>query len=109
VIGALTATAGGAGMLLGPLLLSAGLEGRRYLGTVAAAAVVMHSTRIIGYTAGGLVDAAMLRQSAVLAVAVVVGNLCGDAIRGLLSGRTQRVIELGAPVVSVALAIGAMF
>ena len=105
VVGGLTATAGGAGLLAGPLLLAAGLSGTAYLATMALAAVGMHCFRLIGYAAGGLYDRGMLVQAAALAVALVAGNLLGDVVRRRLGATTQRAIELAMPVVALVLAL----
>jgi uncharacterized membrane protein YfcA len=105
VIGALAGSAGGAGFLIGPIVLAAGLSGRAYLGTVAVSAVAMHVARIAGYGAGGLLTSEILGYAAVLAPALLVGNLVGDRVRGVIPELWQRRIELGMPAVCVALAL----
>jgi uncharacterized protein len=104
-IGVLTGTAGGAALLMGPLLLAAGLSGHRYLATMALASVGMHAFRLVGYGAGGLYDAAMVAHAAGLAVALIVGNLIGDAVRVRLGSRVLRGLELATPVVALGLAL----
>ena len=108
VIGVLAGSAGGAGFLVGPIVLAAGLIGRPYLGTVAVAAVAMHVGRIIGYGAGGLLTTEIVRLAAVLAPALLIGNLLGNHLRDFIPEAWQRRIELGAPVVCVALAIAGL-
>jgi uncharacterized membrane protein YfcA len=105
VVGVLAGGAGGAGFLVGPIVLAAGLAGRRYLATVAVSAVAMHVARIAGYGAGGLMTAEVLRIAAVLTPALLVGNLLGNALRDRIPEVWQRRIEIGAPVVCVVLAL----
>ena len=105
VIGVLAGSAGGAGFLVGPIVLAAGLEGRRYLATVAVAAVAMHVARITGYGAGGLMTPQVLRLAALLAPALLVGNLLGNRVRDRIPELWHRRIELGAPAVCVGLAL----
>lgn len=104
-IGAAAATSGGAGLLVSPLLLSAGLTGTAYIATAAAASASMHAGRIVAYGAGGLVTAASLSASAVLAAALFGGNLLGERARRLLTAELSRRIELGALLACVALAV----
>lgn len=106
VVGVLAGSAGGAGFLIGPLVLAAGLTGRRYLGTVAVSAVAMHVARIVGYGAGGLVTEDVAWIAALLAPALLVGNLVGDRLRNRIPDVWHARIEIAAPVVCVALAIG---
>jgi uncharacterized membrane protein YfcA len=108
VIGILAGSAGGAGFLIGPIVLAAGLAGRRYLATVAVAAVAMHIARIIGYGAGGLVTTEVLRIAAVLVPALLIGNLLGNRLRDHIPDAWHRRIELGAPVVCVGLALAGL-
>jgi hypothetical protein len=105
VIGAAAATSGGAGLLVGPLLLTSGLTGAAYLGTVAAAAVAMHVGRIAAYGAGGLVTADRLELAAVLAAAILAGNAGGERVRRRLDPARAARLELGVLLVCVALAV----
>jgi uncharacterized protein len=104
-VGALTATAGGAGVLVAPLLLASGVEGDRYLATMAFIAAAMHVGRIVGYGAGGLIDGGMVAVAAALAVALVAGNLLGQAVRGKLDPAARRRVEYATLVVCAALAM----
>ncbi len=108
VIGVLAGSAGGAGFLVGPVVLAAGVVGRRYLATTAVSAVAMHVARIIGYGAGGLMTTDVLQMAAVLAPALVIGNLLGNHVRDWIPDAWQRRVELGAPVVCVALALAGL-
>jgi uncharacterized protein len=104
-VGVLAGSAGGAGFLMGPIVLATGLVGRRYLGTIAVGAVAMHVARIAGYGAGGLVTGEVLRLAAVLTPALLLGNLAGDRLRDRIPARWQRRIEVAAPVACVVLAV----
>ncbi|MCY0988680.1 sulfite exporter TauE/SafE family protein [Nannocystis sp. ILAH1] len=104
-IGAMAATTGGAGLALGAVLQSAGLTGAAYVATAAAAAVAMHVGRIAAYGLGGLVTGETMVPSAVLAVAILAGNLAGGCFRKRLSARAGARIELGVLFACVALAL----
>jgi len=105
VAGALTATTGGGGLVAAPLLLATGLSGEAYVATAAGTAVCMHVGRILAYGAGGLLSGATLGTSAVLAVAILGGNLLGRRVRRALSDRTLERITWGTLVVAVSLAV----
>ncbi len=104
-IGALAATAGGAGLLTGPLFLSAGLTGVRYVGTVALAAVALHAGRLLGYGTGGLLHAEQIPSVAVLLVGLVTGNLLGRKLREQVDATLEKRVELGALTVCTVLAV----
>jgi uncharacterized membrane protein YfcA len=80
-IGAISATVGGAGLLVGPLFLSAGLTGKRFVATIAAAAVALHAGRLVAYGVGGLVTRETLFHAGVLTVSLVGGNVIGLWLR----------------------------
>ncbi len=103
VIGALTAATGGAGVLVAPLFLSAGLVGDVYIATIAASATVMHLGRIVGYGAVGLLDQAALGRALVLALAIPVGNILGKRL-ALRDRVPAGVLEHATLVACVALA-----
>lgn len=105
VVGVLAAAAGGAGFLVGPLLIALGLSGSRYIGTVAVCAVVLHAARIVGYRAGGLLTSEFLVASLALFVGLVMGNLAGKRLRGFLTPILEQRIELGALVVCTVLGL----
>jgi uncharacterized protein len=105
VIGTLTGAAGGAGVLVAPLLLSTGLSGSAYVATSAAAAVVMHFGRILGYGSEGLFTSDAVGHAAILAVAILGGNYLGKRLRPHVRESQSRWIEHGVLVVCVALAL----
>ncbi len=104
VIGALTAASGGAGVLVAPLFLSAGLAGDAYVATIAVSAVTLHAGRIIGYSAGGLLDHTALVRAALLAVAIPIGNLLGKRL-ALRERLPSGIVEHATLVACVALAV----
>jgi len=105
LVGVLAGGAGGAGFLIGPIVLAAGLSGRRYLATIATAACAMHVARIVGYGTGGLLTPDVLRLAALLTPALLLGNLLGDRTRDRIPAAWQLGIEQGAPIVCVVLAL----
>jgi hypothetical protein len=105
-IGALSATAGGAGLLVGPLLMAAGLSGKRFVATVAAAAVALHAGRVVAYGLGGMMTGETAMRAAVLTVAVMGGNQIGLWVRDrILNDERAHRLELGALVVCVGLSV----
>lgn len=102
--GAVAATSG-AGIFVSPLLLASGLRGDAFIATAAASATAIHVGRILGYGAGGLLDRETLAASAVLAVALVLGNLAGRAIRARMSEKTGERLTYATLLVAVALAL----
>jgi hypothetical protein len=105
VVGFLTATSGGAGLLVAPLLLAAGVEDDRYVATTAVAAVTMHIGRVAGYGLGGGIDREVVALAAGLAAALVVGNLLGRRLRDRIAGPRRRQLEQGTIAVCAALAL----
>lgn len=105
LVGFFAATAGGAAALLGPVMLSSGLSGRRYLAVTAVGACAMHSVRIAGYGLAGLWHASYLPMIGALAAAILVGNLLGRRLRDVVPERAGNAIEVLTPVVCAALAI----
>ncbi len=105
VIGAIGAGAGGAGVLVSPVLLSTGLRRDAYVATVAACAIVLNTSRVVGYGLGGLYHVPMLLAIVAISVALVAGNLIGKRMRQHISPALLDRIELGTPVVAIALAL----
>ncbi|MBZ0238695.1 MAG: sulfite exporter TauE/SafE family protein [Deltaproteobacteria bacterium] len=105
VVGFLAATAGGAAVLLGPIMLSSGLTGRRYLAVTAVGASAMHVVRLSGYGLAGMWSASYLPLVAGLAAAILVGNLIGRRLRDVVSEKAGNALEVATPVVCAALAI----
>lgn len=105
-VGALSASAGAGGFLAAPVLLAAGLTGPAYLATGAAGAASMHVGRLMAYGATGLLHRALLGDAALLAVAILAGNLAGDRLRGKLgpaiTGRLETVVLVGCVALALA-------
>jgi uncharacterized protein len=107
-IGAMTGTAGGAGVLLAPVLLSSGLSGAAYVGTSSVVAVVTHLGRVAAYGSVGLFSdggARILVAAATLALAIFCGNSLAERIRPRLSAHTASRIEYATLIVCVALSV----
>jgi uncharacterized protein len=107
-IGAMTGTAGGAGVLLAPVLLSSGLTGATYVGTSSVVAVVTHLGRVAAYGTAGLFangGARIALAAMTLALAIFAGNSLAERIRPRLSARTAVRIEYVTLVVCVALSV----
>lgn len=109
VIGGLAATAGGAGLLVAPLLLGLGLTSGGYLATASLLALTMHLSRLAGYALGGLVTVDRLWLAATIAVAIVLGNTVGAALRRRLPVKLVRLFEASAPAICVWIAAVALF
>lgn len=109
-IGVLTGTSGGAGVLLAPLLLSAGLTGRVFVATTSAVAVSMHIGRVIGYASLGFFSGKLALTTATVTLAIFFGNALGGRIQPKLGrmGRAQSVLEYGTLVVCVALSVAGL-
>lgn len=110
-IGAMTGTAGGAGVLLAPILLSSGLTGASYVGTSSAIAVVTHVGRLAAYGSIGLFansGARVMTFAAALAFAIFAGNSAAERIRPRLSVRTVVLLEYATLLVCVALSVTAI-
>ena len=98
-VGFLSATTGGGGFLMGPLLLSTGAKGSLYIATGASAGVAIHILRITGYSTTGLIDTSLLGQAALLALTIMLGNLLGRHIRNRMGAARMLWLEYGAPLV----------
>jgi uncharacterized protein len=105
LIGGLTGTSGGAAVLTSPLFLAAGLSGEAYVASLSASAVLMHVGRIVAYGAGGLVTTATLGYAALLALAILGGNLAGRKLRTLSDKLPARSLEYASLVVCATLAV----
>lgn len=107
-IGAFGACSGGAGLLLSPLLVSAGLEGEAFIGTTQALALALNGGRMVGYFAGGSLTASVLPLATAMLLALLVGNSVGHSIRRWLGKKQLRAIELGTMALATTLvALGA--
>ena len=105
VVGAITAGGGGAGLLVAPLLISAGLFGDRFIATSAVSSTAAHFGRLVAYGAAGLLTTTNLAWAGGLAVCITVGNVLGRGLRERLGETTTRRLEVGALVLAVALAV----
>ncbi len=105
VFGLLTGTAGGAGVLLAPLLLASGLTGASFVGTSAVVSVLTHLARLFAYGSTGLFRAEHAVPVLVLVAALLVGNALGERLRRRLSDDASRRLELVALVACVALSL----
>jgi uncharacterized protein len=108
LVGWVNATSGGAGILLSPALLAAGLSGEIYIGTTSAIATFMHAGRLLAYGVQGMVTRETLARSGVILAALIVGNLLGDRFRPRFSAEGRRKLELSTLVVCVVLAIAGL-
>jgi len=95
VIGLMTGTAGGAGVLFAPVLLSAGLTGRAFVGTSAAIALATHIGRILGYASLGLFAKDLFLPTVLVSLAIFAGNAVGERLRTKLSDRAAIKLEYG--------------
>jgi uncharacterized membrane protein YfcA len=98
-VGFLSATTGGGGFLMGPLLLSTGATGGLYIATGASAGVAIHCLRITGYSTTGLIDYSLIGQAVLIAFAIMIGNVTGRVIRLRVGAAKMLWLEYGAPVV----------
>lgn len=101
VVGFLTGTSGGAGVLVSPLLLSAGLTGRTFVGTAAVVACAIHIGRVTSYATTGLLHVDQLTPIACITVAIFAGNALGDRLRHHFTERSATQLELGTLMVCV--------
>ena len=104
-IGAVGATAGGAGVLVGPVLLSSGLSGARYVATGAVIGVTLHAGRCLAYGLGGWLDPHIASIGLALAVSITVGNAVGKRVRAWIPEGWQRRLELGTAIGLIGLAV----
>ena len=107
-VGLLSATTGGGGFLLGPLLLSAGISGGRYIAVGASAGTAIHVFRIAGYSTTGIIDFSLIYSVAVIAAAILLGNILGHKIRLHMGDARMRWLEYGAPLVCAGLALAGL-
>ncbi len=105
VVGFLTGTSGGAGVLVSPLLLSAGLTGRAFVGTSAVVACAIHVGRVTSYAKTGLLHVDQLMPIACITIAIFAGNALGDRLRRYFTERGSTRLELGTLVVCVLVSV----
>ncbi len=105
MVGTVSATTGGGGLLAGPFLLANGLTGQQYIATGAALATSVHIGRVVGYSTGGAMGLDVLVMGLGFAAAIPLGNLAGHQIRTRIPKRSSRPIELGVAGVVATLAL----
>lgn len=104
--GLLTAAGGGgAGVIVGPVLLARGLIGLPYVATMAWTAVFLHASRLLAYGLGGLAGGDELLAGLLLAGTITAGNLLGDRLRRRLGEGLQGRVQVGALGLSVLVAV----
>lgn len=101
----LASTAGGQGLLAGPILQAAGLTGGAYLAVLSASGVASHVGRLVALGAGRAMSGDVWRDAAVLAVAIPLGNALGRRLRGRASERTLAHVEVGTTASLVLLSV----
>lgn len=102
-----SALLGSVGPLTAPFFLAVGLTRAAYVGTEAAGALVMHSTKIIVYGAGDLITREVLLYGVVLTPATLLGAWAGKKIVGRISDRVfVLLVEVGLLVAGVLFLIG---
>jgi uncharacterized membrane protein YfcA len=104
-IGVLAATTGGAGLLAGPLFMSAGLSGEAYIATMSLSATLLGVGRVLGYGFGGLLRGEHLTSAMVLFAGLIAGNFAGKKLRVRMERKTEARIELSALLVCAALVV----
>ena len=105
VVGAMTGTSGGAGVLFAPVLLSAGLRGTAFVGTIATVAVATHLGRVAAYASSGFFTRELVAPILVVALAITLGNAVGGRMRARLSELTTTRLEYGVLVVCVGVSL----
>ena len=105
VIGSMTGTAGGAGVLFTPVLLSAGLTGRAFIGTIATVAFATHAGRVVAYAANGLFTRELFLPIVVVSAAIAAGNALAERLRSRLSATATTRLEYGVLVGCVAISV----
>ncbi|MEV4370124.1 sulfite exporter TauE/SafE family protein [Nonomuraea sp. NPDC049637] len=105
--GLASALFGAAGPLAAPFFLVKGVLGSAYIGTEAAASLVIHLTKIVAYGAGSLLSVHVLLLGLALTPAVVAGAWLGRRTVARMNARTLvLVIEGGIVVAAILLLAG---
>jgi uncharacterized protein len=105
VIGGMTGTAGGAGVLFSPVLLSTGLTGAAYVGTLSTIAVATHVGRVVAYASNGLFTWEQVLPTIVVALGISAGNALGERTRRIVPERMMTRLEYGVLVVCVGVSL----
>lgn len=106
VCGAISGTGGGAGIVLGPMLLSAGLRARPYVASMAVVAVGLHLTRMLAFGANGLMSPRIVGLGVGLALAILVGNGVGDRLLSGIGEQWESRLQIVALAACAVVAIG---
>ena len=104
-IGGMTGTAGGAGVLFAPVLLSAGLRGSALVATTSVIAVATHVGRVVAYASDGFFTRDLALWTVLVAAAITVGNAVGERARKRLSQVATTRLEYGVLVVCVGVSL----
>lgn len=80
-VGFVSATTGGGGLLLAPLMLTAGLRDLAFLSTGTTVAISLHVGAVGSYASAGMLDGRTFVMAAALAVGIVAGNETGFRVR----------------------------
>ncbi len=91
-IGWLASSAGVGGVLLPPVMLGAGLGGASFVATAAVGSAAISATRIAMYGYADLFSSGSLIVSAVVGVAVLLGNAIGLRVLRVMTNQRQRFV-----------------
>ena len=80
VYGLIAGTVFGAGMILGPFLLGAGVVGQALVGTVAAMGLTLNFTKSVVFGAGDLLNRELISLSVVVGLCTIPGGMLGKWI-----------------------------
>jgi uncharacterized membrane protein YfcA len=108
LVGGMTGTSGGAGVLFAPVLLSAGLSGSAYIATLSTIALATHAGRVVAYASNGVFTRNLVLPIAVIALAIFAGNALGERVRARLSARVTSRLEYGVLVVCVGISLAGL-
>jgi len=102
-----SALVGSIGPLMAPFFLAAGLVKSAYIGTEAAATVVMHVAKLVAYGTAALLTAATVGTGLLMAPAMIAGSLIGKRIVDRLPERVfVAIIEVVLVVAGLVFLIG---
>ena len=108
VCGAISATAGGAGTIAGPYLLSRGLAGVPYVATGAVTAASIHIGKLSAYASTGVATWETLTRGLLLAALIAAGNVLGEHLRRRMGAHRQRRLQLGVMVACAGMALAGL-
>lgn len=108
VCGVISATAGGAGTIVGPYLLSRGLSGVPYVATGAVTASSIHIGKLSAYASTGISTWETLIQGLVLAALIAIGNVLGERLRRRVGEHRQKRLQLGVMVACAGMALAGL-